>query len=436
MGAVTFFLAVRLRDLLPELHGPMNNQTLWVCTGLFACILLLKIGYRRSHRQKPESHITLQAGFYATVLVLTFLFLDRSIGQNVSRPTVLLFAGMSCAGLIAVDGVAREWHRRSKRRAPHHLVLFGEPRRSQEFADRNLDPRFWRIIEIIPDSGPGPAAIMRLHQVLREQAVDAIVLIPSFFAGDAASALYPKVMELCELTGIRLQIHSDWLNEYRNLYLDHIGNAPVLTYSFSPDLSWPMLIKRAMDVVLAAGLLVLTSPLFLISSILIKLDSPGPVFFKQRRIGLRGHPFTILKFRSMRVSAESEMAQLLRHNDLVGPVFKMERDPRVTRVGLWLRKTSVDELPQLWNVLRGEMSMVGPRPPTSEEVKIYDMQYIRRLIMKPGISGLWQISGRHNIRDFNRWVMLDTQYIHNWSLWLDCKIILRTFWVVVCLTGR
>jgi lipopolysaccharide/colanic/teichoic acid biosynthesis glycosyltransferase len=168
-------------------------------------------------------------------------------------------------------------------------------------------------------------------------------------------------------------------------------------------------------------------------SIAIRLDSPGPVFFRQRRVGMNGREFTLLKFRSMYQDAQARLDALRARNEVSGPVFKMKDDPRVTRVGRFIRRTSIDELPQFWNVLRGEMSVVGPRPPIPSEVQQYERRHLRRLSVKPGITCTWQVSGRSSI-GFDRWMELDLSYIDNWSLWHDVKILART--IPAVLTGR
>ena len=191
-----------------------------------------------------------------------------------------------------------------------------------------------------------------------------------------------------------------------------------------------------MDFFGALLLLILSSWLFAILAVLIKITSPGPVFFKQQRSGLNGTPFTLYKFRTMVTNAEQSRHELEAMNEMRGPVFKVTGDPRVTRVGKWLRRYSLDELPQLLNVLRGEMSLVGPRPLPVDEVKRFnDLAHRRRLSVKPGLTCLWQISGRNQIKDFKDWVRLDLEYIDNWSLWLDLEILLRTIPVVLRGTG-
>jgi exopolysaccharide biosynthesis polyprenyl glycosylphosphotransferase len=191
--------------------------------------------------------------------------------------------------------------------------------------------------------------------------------------------------------------------------------------------------KRAFDLVASAAALVVLSPLFLAIAAAVKLDSPGPVLFRQRRVGLAGRIFTVYKFRSMHHGAEALRPALEARNEMVGPVFKIRDDPRVTRVGRWLRRTSFDELPQFFNVLRGEMSVVGPRPPIPSEVRAYARWQRRRLSVKPGITCTWQVSGRNEV-DFDRWMALDLDYIDHWSLWGDLRIVLKT--IPAVLLGR
>ena len=187
-------------------------------------------------------------------------------------------------------------------------------------------------------------------------------------------------------------------------------------------------VKRAMDLVLTTVGLLLTWPLFALIAIAIKIDSPGPVFFRQTRAGVGGRPFKIAKFRTMVVGADAQKEALQHLNEYPDArLFKIRKDPRVTRLGQYLRKTSLDELPQLWNVLRGDMSLVGPRPSVPQEVREYSANHLDRLRVVPGITGLWQVSGRNKILDFEEVSRLDQQYIQSWSLALDLEILLRTF---------
>ena len=212
--------------------------------------------------------------------------------------------------------------------------------------------------------------------------------------------------------------------------MDSFGNYSVITYTRFQSSYKRLLIKRVMDI--AGGLVgMLITVLFLpFVAIAIKLDSPGPVLFSQTRIGRNGRRFQIYKFRSMYIDAEERKKELEKQNEVQGLMFKMENDPRITKVGKFIRKTSIDELPQFFNVLKGDMSLVGTRPPTEDEFEKYNQYYRRRISMTPGLTGLWQVSGRSEIDNFDDVVKYDLQYIDGWSLTLDVKILLRTVWVV------
>jgi len=194
--------------------------------------------------------------------------------------------------------------------------------------------------------------------------------------------------------------------------------------------------KRALDVLVSALLLLLLLPLLLILGLLVKLTSPGPVIYRWKVVGRNGRPFVGYKFRSMVANADELKAKLEDRNEMTGPVFKLVNDPRITRVGSWMRRYSLDELPQLYSVLKGDMSLVGPRPPLVTEYARFNEYQKQKLGVKPGITCLWQISGRNELSDFDDWVGLDLSYIRRWSLWLDFKILLKTLTVVFSGSGR
>jgi exopolysaccharide biosynthesis polyprenyl glycosylphosphotransferase len=193
--------------------------------------------------------------------------------------------------------------------------------------------------------------------------------------------------------------------------------------------------KRTLDLLGSTLGIVGLAPVLLLLALVVKLTSRGPVLFVQQRCGLGGRPFRFYKFRTMVEDAEDRKSDLEHLNEMKGPIFKIRRDPRITWIGRVLRKLSLDELPQLWNVLRGDMSLVGPRPPTPDEVVRYTARQVQRLSVMPGITGLWQVSGRNDIRDFERWIDLDLEYARTWSLWLDMRILLKTAVVVALLRG-
>lgn len=216
----------------------------------------------------------------------------------------------------------------------------------------------------------------------------------------------------------------------KNIVINRWGNVPVIELKRTPLDGWGRIIKRIVDLTGSIIGLIILLPFFAIIAILIKLDSPGPVFFRQKRVGLDRN-FIFLKFRTMKATAAREHRGLMKK---YGVMFKLKNDPRITKIGKWLRRTSIDELPQLWNVLKGEMSLIGPRPPMPEEVKKYSKWQRKRLGVKPGITGLWQVSGRSDLA-FDDWVKLDIHYIENWSLKLDFQILLRTFLIVLTKSG-
>ena len=212
--------------------------------------------------------------------------------------------------------------------------------------------------------------------------------------------------------------------------IDSFGNFPVITYTRLSSSYKRLIVKRLMDIVGGLVGLIITGVFFPFVAIAIKTDSPGPVLFSQIRIGRNGRRFKIYKFRSMYIDAEERKKELQAQNEVKGLMFKMENDPRITKVGKFIRKTSIDELPQFYNVLKGDMSLVGTRPPTEDEFEKYNQYYRRRISMTPGLTGMWQVSGRSDIEDFDDVVKYDLQYIDNWSLGLDIKILFKTVWVV------
>ncbi len=217
--------------------------------------------------------------------------------------------------------------------------------------------------------------------------------------------------------------------------LEDFDGIEVLSLVYGPDRTIGMIAKRVLDVILASAALVILSPLLLAVAIIIRRREGSPVLFRQTRLGLHGRPFQVIKFRTMVRDAEERLTELEDQNEVSGPAFKVTDDPRLTSTGRWLRSSSIDELPQLLNVVRGEMSLVGPRPPLPREVDAYDIWHRRRLSMQPGITGLWQVAARRD-PDFDRWVRLDLDYIDRWSLWLDLKIILRTIPAMLAGEGR
>jgi exopolysaccharide biosynthesis polyprenyl glycosylphosphotransferase len=238
-----------------------------------------------------------------------------------------------------------------------------------------------------------------------------------------------KVIRLvteAELSGIRARVVPDLFQlSLGGVDVEAINGIPLISVKGSNLTGFNKTLKRAVDVLIAGTALVLISPLWALIALAIRLDSPGPILFRQERVGLYGKPFTLFKFRSMHIDAEEQLERLRARNEAAGPLFKIKDDPRRTRVGRFIRRTSLDELPQFINVLKGDMSMVGPRPGLAREVAQYQDWHRKRLAVLPGITGLWQVSGRSELT-FDEMVMLDIYYAENWSLGMDLRIMLRT----------
>jgi exopolysaccharide biosynthesis polyprenyl glycosylphosphotransferase len=277
------------------------------------------------------------------------------------------------------------------------------------------------------DGYPILGIINDVPRVIEQEVIDEIIFAIPRKRLDTLEALFLH----CDEIGIKIRVVLDFSPRIiSKVSLENLKDTPLLTFSAVPRNEIALISKRTFDILGSLFLLILFSPIFIIISILIKLTSKGPVIFKQIRCGLNGRKFVMYKFRSMVERADEIKEELKVMNELKGPVFKIKKDPRVTTIGRLLRKTSMDELPQLINVLKGDMSLVGPRPPLPSEVEKYERWQKRRLSMKPGLTSLWQISGRNEI-DFDEWMKLDLKYIDEWSFLNDIKIILKTIPIVI-----
>lgn len=275
--------------------------------------------------------------------------------------------------------------------------------------------------------------IKDLEDIIRNCRVDQV-----FFMQKKEGSLldFQEYIDLCLEMGVTAKLVIDsYVSRRSNSFVSSVGIYPVITYHTISLNNYEQMIKRIMDIVVSAVAIIISSPIMLFTAIAIKIDSPGPVIFRQTRVGQNGRNFSIFKFRSMYRDAEERKKELMAQNEMQGQMFKMKDDPRVTRVGKFIRKTSIDELPQLFNVLLGTMSLVGTRPPTLDEVEQYKRGQWRRISIKPGITGMWQVSGRNNITDFDKVVELDLKYIDNWSIWLDIRLLFKTVGVLFSRKG-
>lgn len=271
---------------------------------------------------------------------------------------------------------------------------------------------------------------------VRVQALDEVVLYLEPYNSSNRINIQ-QIVEMLEDMGVTVHLNILSLDDFAdyNKQVTYFSGHPMLTVSQNIQDYRALIVKRAMDILGSLVGLVISVPIITLVAIPLLLESKGGLFFKQKRVGLNGRYFYIYKLRSMYADAEERKKELEDQNVMQGNMFKVEDDPRITRVGRFIRRTSIDELPQFFNVLKGDMSLVGTRPPTVDEFKQYRDHHKRRLSMKPGITGLWQVSGRSSITDFEQIVRLDLQYIDNWSLWMDVKILCRTLVVVFKKTG-
>jgi exopolysaccharide biosynthesis polyprenyl glycosylphosphotransferase len=376
--------------------------------------------------------------------LLTGLFLLK--GEYVSRSFLLVFAVVEFFLLAANRWlllVGGTWFRTRPARL-RHFVIVGTSAGAGELASLLEDgERFGlNLLAFVytgntqPSPPPGlhgTYSILpkeRLSELLHNHIVDEVV----FAVGKEELLSLEPLMQQCEEEGVHMRVQLDFLPQgFSHVFVEHLSHVPLLTFASAPQNEFGLFFKRVIDLVFSVVALTLLAPLFVILSALIKLTSPGPVFYRQTRCGLDGRKFTLLKFRSMVENADKMLPNLEGLNEVDGPVFKMRNDPRRTTVGRWMRTFSLDELPQLWNVLRGDMSLVGPRPPLPREVEQYQGWQRRRLRIRPGLTCLWALEGRSRL-EFDRWVKLDLLYIDNWSMWLDFKILLRT--IPAVLSGR
>jgi exopolysaccharide biosynthesis polyprenyl glycosylphosphotransferase len=364
----------------------------------------------------------------ALVLILTSFFFRMVI----ARAVIILFGFVSFALVFAKEELVRLFlqSKLAQNSFRRRFILIGT---SEETAlmRAELKVKSQETIEVLAELDLNKTPLEQLVTMLHEHSVNGVILSAKHTYFEQVET----VIRACEIEGVEAWLIAEFFKtQISRTSLDDFYGRPVLVFRTTPEASWQGVVKQLLDRIGAILLLVLFSPFFLVIGILIKIGSPGPVLFRQKRSGLNGQPFTIYKFRTMVTNAEQFQHELAAMNEMIGPVFKVSNDPRITPIGRFLRKSSLDELPQLLNVLRGEMSLVGPRPLPVDEVRRFnDLAHRRRLSVKPGITCLWQVSGRNNVSDFRDWVRLDLEYIDNWSLWLDFKILWRT--VPVVLTG-
>lgn len=443
----TFYISCLIR--LGNFHNApgMSEYYIRLAILLFlvdCCVVFLTEAYtgilRRNRLQELKAVIMHCSTVFAGVTVYLW---GTKQSEIYSRQVILVFWGMS----IIVEYFSRcVWkiyirQRMIRGKRFSKLIVVTEDRYAEQCVEdfqHNRYKEFEVIGVVVVDVDrtgeeicgvPVVASADGFLEYVRVSVVDEI-----FINGNTRESSEALANELLELG---LTVHFNLVRESRlmpNKLVEHCGKYLVLTSSMKIATNRQVFLKRCMDIAGSLVGLLLTGIAFIVFAPIIKIQSPGPVFYAQTRIGKNGRRFTFYKFRTMVVGADDMKKDLMEKNEMEGLMFKIEEDPRVFGVGKFMRKYSIDELPQFWNVLKGDMSLVGTRPPTEDEFEQYELHHKARLGIRPGLTGMWQVSGRSDIKDFEEIVALDTQYISNWSLGMDLRIILRTVGVV--LTGK
>ncbi len=446
---LSFFLAYYLRDsLFPKLLPQKFKGGLYPFSEYLPLLILVIIIFSfflnyfkiyKSHRTYSflrEIYLTFKVSLFSFIFIFAFLYLLK--WHHISRPFVILFIFIHFIVFSIEKLIIRfiaNWVRK-KGYNFRNLLIVGNGIRAQEIANIFKKNPQWgfKILGFISDGHKSKNNILGeikdLPLFLQNNVVDDVI----FAVSRSKLEELEEVLMLCQELGINTRVALNIFPKFNSkMHLEEVSGIPLLTFTRIPTDVFALFIKRIMDITLGLFLLILLFPLIVLISILIKLDSKGPILFKQKRYGLNGRVFTLYKFRTMFEDAEKRKEEVLHLNIMDGPVFKAPNDPRLTRIGKFLRKFSLDELPQLYNVLKGEMSLVGPRPLVLEEVQKFQRWQKRRLSMKPGLTCLWQISGRSKL-DFETWMKMDLEYIDNWSLKKDIIILLKT--IPAVLTGK
>jgi len=449
-AAASFFLAYVVWNsfrLWTGISNPfeISGDVAWIILGFSALevVLLAKLeaySYQRFTSLSQEITRVAKTVLAAVALLLAFLFVIRF--GYIPRTFLLIFGGVNFLALslektvvfYAVNVLRR------RRKAKQKVLVVGTGTRAQRFI-ATIDKHLGWQLEVIGLLTGDPASAgteisgrpvlgtnRDIERILHEHPVDEVIICVSTKRFDEIR----EILDVCEREGVQVRLNSDFFGRLaKKVRVDHVYGLPIISFLTTPGNGWARGLKRLMDIFISGFLLLALSPLLLLIALLVKATSKGPVLYRWNVVGLNKKPFRSWKFRTMVPDADRLKAALEDRNIMTGPVFKLAEDPRVTKIGKVLRKYSLDELPQLWSVLKGDMSLVGPRPVFPQELDAYESWHRRKLSIKPGITCLWQVSGRNNVRDFDEWVRMDFEYIDNWSLGLDIRILLRTVGAVL-----
>jgi exopolysaccharide biosynthesis polyprenyl glycosylphosphotransferase len=450
LSSLIFLAAFHIRNSLLPAGEALDFYAHIFLLPLLLALLLFFLPYFGAYR--PARHTPIRSYAWSIVraialtvgTLLSLLFLLEI--HYISRLVILLFAALASIALVLVRIWSSYYFKRAVKNGAGlwRILIVGTGERAKTMARTLRAHGAWGI-RVVGHVDPDPGrlggrvddaliigSVRNISSCLKNNVVDEVIIaIPRSLLEDTK-----PIIRACEEEGIKLQIMADLFDvENARVTFSVVGPIPLLGVEPVFQDEYKVLVKRLFDLVVTTTAMPLVLPLMAIIGLAIKVDSPGPILFVQQRVGLRKHPFRMLKFRSMCDDAEKRLNEIEHLNEAQGPIFKIRNDPRVTRVGAFLRKTSLDEIPQLLNVLRGEMSLVGPRPMSFRDVDLFDRGIQRkRFSVKPGITCLWQISGRSNL-PFETWLKLDLEYIRTWSLWLDIKILIKTIPAVLFSRG-
>lgn len=455
-NVLSYFISVYIRSIYqlgemayaiaPNFEGLIfftQKNAIIVVSNILLWLFLMSIqgAYKdfRTRTFAKELEVIFKSCILSTIALGSIIFLFKM------TLTSRLYIGINSIVTVVVLSISRLFLKKvfdyihSKGYNQVNLLIVGTGKRARDFIRVVKSQANWglRIVGLIDDEHgmfgkeiEGFRVLGRLQDIpfiLHRIVVDRVIfVVPRLWLNRIDEAILA-----CEREGIPTSISMDLYNlRIAKVKQTDFAGFPLLDFETFSAKPWQLFIKRTLDIVISVVCLILFSPLFLATAIAIKLTSKGPVLFTQIRSGMNGRKFKLYKFRTMVVGAEMKKREIEKMNEMDGPVFKIKHDPRITKVGRFLRKFSIDELPQLWNVLKGDMSIVGPRPPLPVEVELYKMWQRRRLSLKPGLTCIWQVSGRNKIQ-FEKWMEMDLEYIDHWSLWLDFKIMFKTIFVVL-----
>ncbi len=421
-----------------------DGNIIWVILFAYIIITMLSqhndifmyMSYRRGIYKIFEKH------FYIIVFTLAYMYVTKS-SELYSRIQFVLFFVIDIALMMLVHLLFKYFITKHFRHTSYcervMLVTYADD--AETVLRRIKSTRNWhfriKVIAVLDKDMRGEkiegievvADATDYYEAVKDNAIDSVIINTVPYMYKHLENVVSQFVDMGIIVHINLPEYELPVAVHRKF--DNMGILGVITYRSQDYTLWQVALKRAMDIVGSIVGMFFFGIAMLIFGPLIKLESKGPVLFTQTRIGKNGRKFNIYKFRSMCQDAEDKKTELMTRNEMTGPIFKIKDDPRITKIGKFLRKTSIDELPQFINVLKGDMSLVGTRPPTEEEYKSYNSYQRRRVSIKPGMTGVWQVSGRNRITDFDDIVRLDCEYIDTWSVKKDIKIILKTIWIVI-----